>query len=217
MNIHLLIPFYRKHLAKTLLHYYGQMGIIVHPICDEIDIEPFVDNTLEWVKPFLCPALKPGEQCYTKFNYFIEAGDLIEDDYYGFCGDDDMFEPRFFDDLKTHTADVVYNSNYRGDSIPNDGTCGHGTSPLIIAEAGNVRIDYIGLGMFFVKGCILKDLRFNQQCGGGDGEFAIALLKAPTIEYRSWWFVFGNYFQPGRHTNPAKFLKPTWELPQIII
>lgn len=217
MNTHLLIPFYRKHLYKTHMEYYGRQNIIYHPICDEVDFEPFVNNELEWVKPFICPALKPKEQCYTKFNYFIDAGDIVDDDYYSFCGDDDMFEEGFFDNLKTKTADIVYNSNYRGDKIPMDGTAPHPTYPLIPKSPSDIRPGNVGLGMFSVRGRILKLVRFGTTCGFDDGRLAQKLLTVGCVEYNPDWFILGNFLQPGRHTDPAKFIKPSWTLPQIVL
>ena len=205
MSIHLLVPFYRKHLYKTLTYYYGQMKILFHPICDSVDIEPFKDNKLDWVKPLLCPSLIPGQQCYKKFNDFIDLGEIILDDYYGFCGDDDMFEPEFFSELSKRNSDVVYNSNYRGDKIPNDGAP-HGVSPLIIRRKEDVFVNNIGLGMFFVKGHIFKTTRFDINFSGADGRFAEDVLHKGTIDFMSNSFVFGNYFQPGRHTDRNKFL-----------
>lgn len=217
MNVHILCPFYRQYLYKTLINYYGKMGVIFHPICDSIDINPFKENKLDWVKPFLCPPLKPKEQCYVKFNYFIDSEEIIDDDYYGFMGDDDMVEDGLIDELKKKISDIIYISNYRGDSIPNDGSCPHSVRPIIPKRPEDVRPNWIGLGQFYVKGHILKEVRFNTASGAGDGMFAQALLRLGSVEFMSDWFTFGNFFQPGRHTRKDKFLKPNWELPQIIV
>jgi len=217
MNVHILCPFYRKHLYKTLIYYYGKMGIVFHPICDYVDIEPFEENELEWVEPFLCPPLKSGEQCYIKFNYFIDSEKIIIDDYYGFMGDDDMIEDGLIDELKKRNSEVIYISNYRGDTIPNDGGCPHLTEPLIIRSPKDVQVNNIGLGQFYVKGSILKTTRFNTTNGGDDGRFAQNLLSlCQSIEFMPDWFTFGNFFQPGRHTRKDRFLKSNWELPQVI-
>ena len=218
INVHILVPFYRKYLYKTLIHYYGKLGVIFHPICDAVDIEPFKDNELDWVKPLLCQPLKPNEQCYAKFNHFINSGEvIIDDDYYGFMGDDDMIEEGLSDELKKKNSDVIYISNYRGDRIPFDDGCPHPVHPIIPREPKDVAPCFIGLGEFYVKGHILKKVRFNTTKGDDDGRFAQNLLNVcDSIEFMPDWFTFGNYFQPRRHTNPDKFLKPNWELPEII-
>lgn len=216
MNIHILVPFYRKYLYKTLLHYYNNLGIIFHPICDHVDIEPFKDNILEWVKPFLCPPLKNGEPCYTKFNYFLENNDIIDNDYYGFAGDDDMFEEGLVDELQKSEAEIIFISSYRGDTVPNDGGAPHPAEILLQRNIHDVCRGRIGLGMFFVKGYILRPLRFVTDNGWGDGIFAENLCDKGTLEFKPDVFLFFNYFQPGRHTDKNKLLKPTWKLPQII-
>lgn len=223
MNIHILTPFYRKYLLKTLIHYYSKMNIIWHPICDKIDIEPFKDNKLDWVRPLLCPPLKKGQQCYEKFNHWINIDDIEDNDFYGFSGDDDMFEEGLFDELRkvSDSVNVVYISNYRGDKIPNDGGAPHPVEPIIMKRIEQVAPCQIGLGEFFVRGKILRQVRFDNHDGAGDGRFAqnvgaMCWPVAGSVEFKPNWFVFGNFFQPGRHTDPKKFLKPTWKLPEII-
>lgn len=216
MNVHILTPFYRQYLYKTLIHYYGKMGIIFHPICDAVDMLSFKDNELDWVKPCLCPPLNPGEQCYVKFNYFMDVEEIVDDDYYGFMGDDDMIEEGLADELKKKTSDIVYISNYRGDAIPNDGGCPHPVHPIIPRALSDVKPNWIGLGQFYVKGRILRKVRFNIVTGCGDGLFAQNLIGLGSIEFMPDWFTFGNFFQPGRHTNKDRFLKSNWELPRII-
>lgn len=111
MKAHVLTPFYRKHLTKTLIAYFEKMDIIWHPICDPTDIEPFKDNTRDWIQPLLCSPLVPTDQCYRKFNDFINAGQIVDEDYYCFSGDDDMFEPGFFDVVRQQTSKILINSN----------------------------------------------------------------------------------------------------------
>lgn len=192
------------------------MDVVFHPICDSVDITPFKDNELDWVKPFLCPPLKPGEQCYKKFNYFMDSDEIIDDDYYGFMGDDDMIEEGLIDELKKIDYDIVYISNYRGDKIPNDNGCPHPVHPIIPKCPDDVKPNWIGLGQFYVKGKILKKVRFNTVVGHGDGLFAQNLLGLGSLAFAPGWFTFGNYFQPGRHTDKSKYLKSNWELPQVI-
>ena len=214
-NLHLVIPFYRKHLYRTLIYYYEKHNIILHPICDEVDIEPFKDNKLDWVKPLLCPPLNPGDQCYRKINDFINTNDIVDGDFYGFCGDDDMYEPNFSTEIKNSKADIVYISRYAGDKIPPDGAP-HFLQPLIIRGITDVYPGHIGLGQFFVRGYILRKMKWRNDTSWGDGIFAQSLLLTNrSIEFRPDLFLFINYFQPGRFTDSTKFLKPNWKLPEI--
>jgi hypothetical protein len=82
----------------------------------------------------------------------------------------------------------------------------------------DIALNQIGFAMFTVKGSILKQTRFGIWYGGDDGLYAENLKQRwpNEIVFLSDWFVFGNYLQPGRHTDKAKFLKPTWELPVYI-
>lgn len=219
MDIHVLCPFYRKNLLSTLIHYLEPMNIIWHPICDPVDIEPFNSINKPWIKTSLCRKLHQGDQYpYIKFNHFIETEQIIDDDYYGFMGDDDMFEPLFFDNLRKQTAKIIINSAFRGDAIPNDGSIGHGACPLIMRHLHDVRLNNIGTGMYFVKGEILRQTRFDINGTGGDGLYAEGLrARWPNeILFLTNWFIFGNYFQPGRFNRKDVFIKSNWELPKLI-
>lgn len=212
-NIHLIVPFYRKHLYEYLIKNYEKQNIIFHPICDDVDIEPFKNNKFEWIKPLLCPPLKNGEQCYKKINDFIEDGDIVDNDLYGFCGDDDMYEPNFATELKKSKADIVFISRYAGDKIPNDGAP-HFLMPLITKNIYDVYPGHIGLGQFFLRGNLLKKLKFRIDTGWGDGLFAqLLMLQNKSIEFRPDIFLFINYFQVGRYNDKSKMLKSNWELP----
>lgn len=219
MEVHVLCPFYRKNLYKTLLTYYEPMKIIFHPICYPNDFAPFENNKIPWVKPYLCTRFTDWCIAYQKVNCFLENNELIDEDYYGFVGDDDMFEPGFFDELKKQTTDVVYNSSFNGDHTPTEGippASWHPPVPLIMAHAGDIRVCNIGTSMFWVKGKTLRGMRLGESSHYEDGIFAVSLLSRGTITYLTNSFSFGNYFQPGRFNHKGRFFKPTWELPKII-
>jgi hypothetical protein len=191
------------------------MDIIWHPICDPIDIEPFEDNKISWIKPFLCPPFLKTDQPYRKFNDFIEGSDIVDNDYYCFIGDDDMFEEGFFDVIRQQTSKILINSCYRGDVIPDGGIprSRHPIYPLIMRELENIHYGNIGLGMFTIKGEILKQTRFIAEPVSddtaycfGDGLYAENLKnKWPNeIKFLTNLFVLGNYFQPGRYTENSK-------------
>ncbi|MHA1342376.1 MAG: hypothetical protein ACTSQG_00185 [Promethearchaeota archaeon] len=215
MKIHIITPFYRQHLLPTLIKYLEGIDIEWHPVCDPVDIKAFENNDKSWVHPLLCPPLKiPGDQCYRKFNDFIDAGDIINEDYYGFMGDDDMFEPGFFDVIRQQTAKIIVYSNYRG----NNPTSNHPQYPLIMKNIDDICVCNIGTGMYIVKGEILKQTKFKIDHIWDDGRYAENLKnKWPNdIQILPDLFIFGNYFEPGRFTSKENFIKNTWELPQII-
>lgn len=103
-------------------------------------------------------------------------------------------------------------------SIPNIPSAeNHPVYPLIINIPDDIRVCNIGLGMYIIKGEILKQIRFSNIDKWGDGMMAVELktrwpndfIIIPDL------FVFGNYFEPGRFTTKTKFIKSNWELPNV--
>ena len=213
MNIHIIMPFCRKHYTEKLTHYLEPMGIIWHPICDEIDIEPFKSNEKHWIQPLLVPPLIiPGDQCYRKCNDFIDAGDIVDDDYYGFAHDDDMYNPEFIEKLKSQTAGVIFYSASRGDSWATDdiGPYNWPPIPLLINSLDDVRIANIDMCQYFVKGRILRQTRFNNLSVCDDGIYAEGLKNRWPEEclVMPEFGIYFNYFQPGRYTGKDGIPKP---------
>jgi hypothetical protein len=220
MQINIICPFYRQYLLPTLIKYLEPMHIQWHPVCDPIDIQAFSDNTKQWIHPVLCKPFRAGEMCYRKINDWIDLNlDTINnDDYYGFMGDDDMYEPGFFDIVRQQTAKILMYSCYRGDAKTNNPPPAenHPAHPLIINGLDDVHVGKIGLGMYILKGSILRQMKFNITHKWGDGAFAQDLkAKWPNyIKFLTDLFVFGNYFEPGRFNTSEKFLKSSWRLPK---
>ena len=78
MNIHIITPFYRKYLVKTLVHYLRPMGIEWIPMCDPVDIQGFANVDEPWIHPLLCPPLNLSrDQSYKKINDYLDKGYLI--------------------------------------------------------------------------------------------------------------------------------------------
>ena len=265
MKIHLICPFYRKHLLLTLIHYLEPMNIEWHPVCDFVDIEAFKETDPAWIHPILCKPLRiPGDTSFRKLNDYIDSfgigkydylvwlealerqanldknfassasilkyiklckdrdidKGIIDEDYYGFMGDDDMYEDGFFDAIRQQTSKIVYVSLSRGNATPtNDPKAApHPTFPLIIKGLDNVKVCAIGLPQYFMKGSILKQMRFNNTKNCDDGYFAEELAKRwpNDLKFLPEYFAFGNFFEPGRYTNNNWKLKPNWELPKLI-
>jgi hypothetical protein len=201
MNFHAVMPFYRQYMHKPLLNWFQSMNLIWHPVCDIEDIRPFVGNKESWIKPVLCDPLLPGEQCYKKLNYMTE---FIDDDYYGFIHDDDMYIPGFIDKIKQRAADVIYYSASRGQNWTHDTKAYNWPpDPLIINTLDDVRVANIDLCQYIIKGRIYKQMKFGYNIDCADGIFAEELkvkfsgniLVLPEIGINF------NYFQDGRYND----------------
>jgi hypothetical protein len=214
MNIHIVTPFYRKHLLKTLIHYLQPMNIIWHPVCDPVDIQAFKNNIIGWIQPVLCKPLEWSS--LRKINDFIETQTIIDGDYYCCMGDDDMYEEGIFDEIRKQTAKVIFISLCRGNEIPKGSP--HPTNPLIIKGPEDVKICAIGLPQYIVKGSIFKQMKMDTTTCHADGTFAEELKDRFPNDciYRPDLFTFGNYFEPGRFTNDSFKIKPNWRLPEIL-
>jgi hypothetical protein len=217
MKIHLLSPFMRHELLPTLISYLKDMDVIFHPIMTVEEGKSFAKDVPEWVQP-LIDDIQAYAVAYEKINRFIDTQDIIDDDYYGFMGDDDMYEPGFFDQIKQETSDIIFYSLYRGDSIPECDPEKHPVFPIILRSISDIRVCNTGFCQYIMKGRILKQVRMRIDHKWGDGFFAETLReKFPDkIKIISDLFAFGNYFQPGRFVNADKFLKNTWRLPEMV-
>jgi hypothetical protein len=217
MNIHVLTPLYRIHLIPTLIYYLKPMNINWKPIVFPEE-NVFSKYSESWIHPVLMSTATPQTNFvpYEKINTFITQQDIIDDDYYTFMGDDDMVEPGFFDVIRQQKAGVLFYSNYRGDTIPYNAV--HHTDPIIIKTINDIRVCNIGLGMCTLKGSILRKTLFKLQHEWDDGIYMEMLVQKfkKSIHIIPDLFVFGNYFEQGRHTKTEAFLKPTWELPKFM-
>ena len=204
MNFHAIMPFYRKRLTEELRNHFKPMGLIWHPVCDFIDIQAFDHNTDDWIKPLLCAPLKiPGDQCYRKNNDFIKAGDIIDDDYYGFIHDDDMYIPGFIDKIKQQTAKIIFYSMGRGQNFATDDIGPFNWPPvaIILNTPEDIHVAGIDMCQYIVKGDILRQTEFGNGSCEDDGWYAENLKKKwpndfiilPEIGINF------NYFQPGRY------------------
>lgn len=132
----------------------------------------------------------------------MEAIPIQDDEYYCFMGDDDMYEPGFFDTIRKQSADIIIVSLARGDTIPKEakGESRHPTYPLILKSLADIRVCNIGLPQFIIKGHILKQVKFLILESCGDGYYAEELRKQfpDKIMFLPDTFAFMNYFEPGR-------------------
>lgn len=208
-TVHVICAFYRQYLLPTHIHYLENTGIEWIAACDDVDITPLKDNKKEWIKPILVPPLKiPGDQVYKKFNDCIDRIDIVDEDYYCFMGDDDSYEPGFFDVIRRQDSPIILTSA--------SGGVGH---PLVIHSFMDVRVGNINLQQYILKGSVLKQMRFNNNTPEDDGRFAEELVRRypSQIKIISDSYTFMNYFQPGRYNGDRWKIKSTWENPKIIM
>lgn len=181
------------------------MNLIWHPVCDYVDVRAFEYTHIDWIKPVLCEPLKiPGDQCYRKNNDFINTQEIIDDDYYGFLHDDDMYPPGFIDKIKEQSAKIIFYSASRGDAWPPHDNSPYKWPPhdLTINTIDDVAVSKIDMCQCIIKGEILRQTQFGNDSVCDDGIYMVNLkqkwpnevLILPEIG------VNFNYFQPGRYT-----------------
>ncbi|MFA5423977.1 MAG: hypothetical protein WC374_08985 [Phycisphaerae bacterium] len=202
MKFHALMPFYRKHHLEKLISHFETMNLIWHPVCDPVDIQAFDGNTRDWINPLLCAPLRvPGDQCYRKINDFIDADDIVDDDYYGFIHDDDMYVPGYIEWVKQQTAKIIICSAHRGHRVSKEDGYPHPIFPLVIKNLNDIHVYNIDFCQLIVKGSILRITRFINQHDFDDGLYAENLRdKWPDdILIHPGFGIYFNYFQPGRY------------------
>lgn len=201
MNFHAVMPFYRQRNYEPLKNWFKTMDLIWHPVCDIEDIRPFVGNKEEWIQPILCPPLRKGEQCYKKLNYII---DIVDNDYYGFIHDDDMYVPGFIDKIKHKTADVIFYSMSRGQNWTNDTEAYNWPpDPIILNSIDDVYIAHVDMCQYIIKGFIYKQIKFGYAHDYDDGLMAEQLKRDYpfNINVMSEIGINFNYFQTGRYND----------------
>jgi hypothetical protein len=199
MNIHVLTSFWRIENKDILIDYLKPMDITWHPV---VYVHDYKENILfnePWIEAVYMDNYPPGvHRNYHKMNYFIETQEIVDDDYYCFMADDDMYEADVMPFVKEQTADVVFISAKRGDHrIPFGNAC-HGTHTLFAYGKDSIRMGNVDKGQIFVKGKILKASRFGN-IDESDGLYAEWLVNNfKYIKYAPDKYFLFNFFQPGR-------------------
>jgi len=240
MDIHILTPFYRKKLAKTLAYYWEQQQIFWYPLMAPSDYVEFPKT--RWLRPTMVSELKKGDNCFVKIDEFRDTQKIIDEDYYGVACDETIYEPGFMDTLRKQTAKVVVCSSYRGDKTPPGGDYQGPPTVCVVDSLPQLRRNIIGMGQYFVKGEIFKELPYAGEGiklvpGSGkpvhkggkppkkvkilrddDGHYIVELKKRypNDIALMTNWYSFANYLQPGRWNTTKPCIKPNWELPKYI-
>lgn len=196
MKFHVITPVSRVDLLPRLIDSMKYFHIKWHWVWGEAEYNWWALNSAFSVPAFvdITAATVDAELdiCYAKINKFIQNRAIVDDDYYMFLCDDDMYPPFFFELLKYETADVIFVSMDRGQH-----NCIHPATKLI-ADPANVRVNQIGLEQMIVKGHVLKSLVFNAKSSKADGEMAMYLKANYKVAYRPYLFVLFNFFEKGR-------------------
>jgi hypothetical protein len=200
-KIHLIMPFSRRHLWDKLIKAYGEMNVILHPLTmpGEVNSMMACDSTEEWIQPFRSAHAYAFNQSKL-LNEFIQNTPIIDDDYYVSMSDDDMYEQGVFDSIRNMDDLVVVISMKRGYRVP-AGLPIEKRYPPTTLTAGpeNMRIGCIGGEQMFIKGSILKNIRFDEeQTTVADGFVAETLKNFCTIRYEPDLFCLFNYYEPDR-------------------
>jgi len=216
MEIHVLTPLFRVYLVPTLVYYLEPMDIQWYPIMTPSEITTF---DKDWIHPVHVNELPPKAQCCQKFNAFLDLHEIIDDDYYAFMCDDNMYEPGFFDVIRQQSAKILICALYRGDATPNDNVVDkHPTNTLKATKLSHIipgRIDY---AQFIIKGSLFKTHPFDPYVGCSDGRYIRNLAREypHDVTFLPNLYALFNYFQPGRYNKKERFPKPNWELPKIL-
>jgi hypothetical protein len=194
-TIHVITPFSRYDLKPALVSALEKFNVIWHPI--------EFKQTTQWPRDWIHPVCMPHHEeewdfCYEKHNYFISQYALADDEYYTFMNDDDMFEDKFFDDVRKQTADVLITSMLRGHFRPSNVAPlqDHDITPLL-ASPETTGVCMSGIQQLVVKGHILKQLVFHNS-HVADGLMIEHVKRLFEVKYLPETFAYFNYFQPGR-------------------
>lgn len=204
MDFHVIMPYHRSYLHDILKEQFSKMEVIWHPVCDPDEIKDFQNDTEEWIDPVSCCYLTiPGDQCYKKVNDFIESTIIVDDDYYGFLGDDDMYAPDFVNKIKKFIdAGVIITSMSRGDNYTTDQVMYNWPPvPIYQHKFDDVRVANIDFCQMIVRGWILKNTKFHNSSVCDDGEYAVHLknVYGNDICFLPEIGVFKNFYEPNRY------------------
>jgi hypothetical protein len=212
--LHIITSFSRLDRKDWYINMLESKNIIWHPILhyntDQTDpsdkFQPLtkkedIEFNRLWIQPHFIKNIPSNiDICYYKLDDFIQNSQtIIDSDRYCFMNDDDWMEDDTFDFFNTTklNEDVVFVSMKRGYGQQPGYPNGHPTSTLI-AHPANMQVGTIGLEQYFVKGNILKQIRFDVHNGCTDGLIAVWLFQNFKVSFAPYRYVWFNYLEPGR-------------------
>jgi len=191
MNIHVITPFFRWENLDILITYLSGEGVIWHPIVDlTSEFEP------GWIQPMTVSIPPDWHISSYKSKYFIEHHNIIDDDYYCFMCDDDLYEAGFFSNIRGCSESVIVVSMKRGHHRVDSTGSPHDVTTLI-ADPENMKRGHVSSQQYIIKGSVLRTFDV-QNTGWSDGILAEYLKENFPIRYEPEWYALFNYLQPGR-------------------
>jgi hypothetical protein len=198
--LHIVTPFSRWENLDFYMDHFKSLDVVWEPIVDDLSRIPEQHN----VKPFYCSnEAKDQDICYRRLNMFMIDADIVETDRYCVINDDDFFDTSIIDKLAAMDDDVIFVSMKRGHNFLG----GHPVSTLVASP--NMHAGVIGVEQYFLKGRIMKQVRFrsdhylasdypSHRQSSADGHFGEMLMKLYPVRYMPELFVYFNYLEKGR-------------------
>jgi hypothetical protein len=204
--VHAVTAFSRWENLSFYLDNIPDTGVIWHPIFLEDECKKEYEECLNkpWIQKYTTRKLPINQNpCKYKLNMFLVEYDIVEQDKYFFMNDDDWFDTSIVQKIDAMDDDVIFVSMKRG----HNSNGGHPSSPLIVSP--DVHIGTIGIEQYFLKGKIMKQVRFRtdfdlstgyppHRQGDSDGHLAEMLMKLYPVRYEPDLYVYFNYLEPGR-------------------
>jgi len=204
LNFHIVMAFYREYLHETIKQDIKNMDVYWHPVCEPHEIKYFEKDTEPFIQPIVSEIKNHYMVGYEKLNKFIELATIIDDHYYGFLGDDDMYAPGFISKImKFINAKIIIFSASRGDNspAPTDAAYQWPAIPLYLHKLNDIHVANIDLCQMIVRGDILKQTRFQEASSCDDGQYAENLRKKwpDDILILPEIGVFKSFYEKGRY------------------
>lgn len=209
-QFHIIMPFSRRYTKDFYIERLRPHHIIWHPVSEK----PYDWPNESWIQPLVYD--KTGMQVVTSpyfaLNKFVNATDLVDNDYYFMMSDDDFIEPEFFNKIRharkycDHPesfidTDFIVVTLMRGHNrVPTSGY----PNDVLQAHPRNMRVFWVSLSQVLIKGRILKETHTwcspdNGPCA--DGVYIQKLWDTypgshfTFVDDACQWF---NYLEPGR-------------------
>jgi hypothetical protein len=148
----------------------------------------------EWIRPFVVSrdSIKYRDKCYGKINAVIDRG-LDPERYYSVLCDDDLLPHDFFRKLGTPVKPITIVSMLRGQHAK------FHPCHMFLAHPTHMRIDYVGLEQFIIRGDYFSRYRF-EDASNADGRFVQKVVNEnqSQVAYRPDVNVYFNALEPGR-------------------
>lgn len=196
-QIHLMMPFSRHDLWDKLIAAYEPMNIILHPLVMHGETLPSFQGK-DWIQPWAFVMERFNQS--KMLNMFISDTTINPDDYYVSVSDDDMYDQDVFQFIRNMSDPVVIISMKRGYRVPPGLPINKRYPPTtLLAQPDNMRVGHVGGEQIFMKGSVLKTIRFDTDAPMvADGLVAEAIKSCYPIRYEPTLFALFNYYEPER-------------------